>query len=135
MTLLAGGLRVLGANTGCRRHGVFTQRPEMLTNDFFVHLSDMGTAWQRSAQGSHVFEGCDRKTGALKWSVKWSVRWTDKSYRSLRQFEPQVPSGSEAGRRCDGHRRGSGGLEASGLAELDGRFIAVGDRTAVKLAR
>jgi len=65
MTVLVGGLRVLGANTGGSRHGVFTKKPETLTNDFFVNLLDMGTEWK--APGD-VFEGRDRKTGALKWT-------------------------------------------------------------------
>ncbi|MBL8344894.1 MAG: catalase/peroxidase HPI [Rubrivivax sp.] len=68
MTVLVGGLRVLGANTGKSRHGVFTQRPEVLTNDFFVHLLDMGTQWQKTATGG-VLEGRDRKTGAVKWTA------------------------------------------------------------------
>jgi catalase-peroxidase len=66
MTLLVGGLRVLGANTGQSKHGVFTQRVGSLTNDFFVNLLDMGTVWQKGAEG--VYEGRDRKTGALKWT-------------------------------------------------------------------
>ena len=67
MTVLLGGLRVLGANAGEARHGVFTQRVGALTNDFFVHLLDMGTAWARSTDG--VLEGRDRKTGAVKWTA------------------------------------------------------------------
>ena len=67
MTVLVGGLRVLGANTGGAQHGVFTARPGTLTNDFFVHLLDMGTAWQKSATEG-VLEGRDRHTGALKWT-------------------------------------------------------------------
>jgi catalase-peroxidase len=69
MTVLVGGLRVLGANAGAAKHGVFTQRPGTLSNDFFVHLLDMGTVWQRSATDPHVLEGRDRKTGALKWTA------------------------------------------------------------------
>ena len=71
MTVLIGGLRVLGANTGNSKHGVFTQRPETLTNDFFVNLLDMGTARQPShaSNGSGEFyEGRDRKTNELKWT-------------------------------------------------------------------
>ena len=68
MTVLIGGLRVLGANFGGSRNGVFTKRPETLTNDFFVNLLDMGTKWQRSAGSEHVLEGHDRKTGELKWT-------------------------------------------------------------------
>lgn len=68
MTVLVGGLRVLGANAGGSRHGVFTTRPETLSNDFFVHLLDMGTQWQKTATEG-VLEGRDRKTGALKWTA------------------------------------------------------------------
>ena len=71
MTVLIGGLRVLGANAGKSTHGVFTKRPETLTNDFFVNLLDMGTAWQQSnaSNGSgDVYEGRDRKTNQVKWT-------------------------------------------------------------------
>ena len=68
MTALVGGLRVLGANTGGAKHGVFTQRPGTLTNDFFTNLLDMGTQWTRAATGGGVLEGRDRKTGAVKWT-------------------------------------------------------------------
>jgi len=67
MTVLVGGLRVLGANAGPVDHGVLTDRPEMLTNDFFVNLLDMGTEWQVSSQ-EHVYEGRDRGTGQVKWT-------------------------------------------------------------------
>lgn len=68
VTVLVGGLRVLGANTGGRAHGVFTQRPGTLSNDFFVNVLDMGTAWQRSATEG-VLEGRDRHSGAVKWTA------------------------------------------------------------------
>jgi len=68
MTVLVGGLRVLGANVGGAAHGVFTQRPGALTNDFFVNLLDMSTAWAPSATMAGVYEGRDRKTGAVKWT-------------------------------------------------------------------
>ncbi|MHB1691866.1 MAG: catalase/peroxidase HPI [Thiomonas sp.] len=68
MTVLIGGMRALNANVGQARHGVFTKRPEMLTNDFFVNLLDMGTKWQRSAASEGVLEGRDRATGELKWT-------------------------------------------------------------------
>jgi catalase/peroxidase HPI len=68
MTVLVGGLRVLNANTGQSAHGVFTKRPETLTNDFFVNLLDMSTQWQASAGSEGVFEGRDRKTNKLKWT-------------------------------------------------------------------
>ena len=68
MTVLVGGMRVLNANFGGAPHGVFTKRPGALTNDFFVNLLDMGTAWKPVSQDGDVFEGRDRKTGELKWS-------------------------------------------------------------------
>ena len=68
MTVLLGGMRVLNANFGQTRHGVFTQRPDHLTNDFFVNLLDMNTKWQKSAMVDGVFEGHDRATGVLKWT-------------------------------------------------------------------
>jgi len=68
MTVLIGGLRALGANVGGAAHGVFTQRPGTLSNQFFVQLLDMGTAWKRSAADASVIEGRDRKTGALRWT-------------------------------------------------------------------
>ncbi|HSA15447.1 MAG TPA: catalase/peroxidase HPI [Spirochaetota bacterium] len=68
MTVLVGGMRVMDTNYGQSRHGVFTRRPEALTNDFFVNLLDMGTAWKPSTGDADVFEGRDRKTGELKWT-------------------------------------------------------------------
>ena len=68
MTVLIGGLRVLNANVGQARHGVFTQRPEVLSNDFFVNLLDMNTVWQKSATAADVLEGRDRASGKLKWT-------------------------------------------------------------------
>jgi catalase-peroxidase len=68
MTVLVGGLRVLGANAGKSRYGVFTRKPETLTNDFFVNLLDMSTQWQPSAGSDGVYEGRDRKTNEVKWS-------------------------------------------------------------------
>jgi catalase-peroxidase len=68
MTVLIGGLRVLGANHGQSRHGLLTQRPERLTNDFFVNLLDMGTQWKKT-EDEDVFEGCDRKSGEPKWTA------------------------------------------------------------------
>ena len=69
MTVLVGGLRVLGASTGGTPHGVFTARPGALTNDFFVNLLDMGTAWQPTSDARDLFEGRDRRTGALRWTA------------------------------------------------------------------
>ena len=68
MAVLVGGLRVLNTNAGQTKHGVFTKRPETLTNDFFVNLLDMGTEWKPVSDAADVFEGRDRKTGELKWT-------------------------------------------------------------------
>jgi catalase-peroxidase len=68
MTVLVGGMRVLKTNVGSSQHGVFTKRPEALTNDFFANLLDMGTEWKPASKDADVFEGRDRKTGALKWT-------------------------------------------------------------------
>jgi catalase-peroxidase len=68
MTVLVGGMRVLNANFGQSKHGVFTTRPEALTNDFFVNLLDMSTTWKATAEDDGVFEGRDRESGALKWT-------------------------------------------------------------------
>ncbi|TMJ80517.1 MAG: catalase-peroxidase, partial [Alphaproteobacteria bacterium] len=68
MTVLVGGLRVLGANAGQSKHGVFTKRPETLTNDFFVNLLDMRTQWQPLAGSEGVYEGRDRKTNQVNWT-------------------------------------------------------------------
>ncbi|HYA11832.1 MAG TPA: peroxidase family protein, partial [Thermodesulfovibrionales bacterium] len=68
MTVLVGGMRVLNTNFGQSQHGVFTKRPETLTNDFFVNLLDMGTTWKATSEDEDVFEGRDRKTGELKWT-------------------------------------------------------------------
>jgi catalase-peroxidase len=69
MTVLIGGMRVLDANFGQSRHGVFTQRPETLTNDFFVNLLDMRTMWRPTSEDEDVFEGLDRASGQLKWTA------------------------------------------------------------------
>jgi catalase-peroxidase len=69
MTVLVGGMRALNANTGQAAHGVFTSRPGVLTNDYFVNLLDMSTKWQKAAQGEGVYEGLDRASGKLKWTA------------------------------------------------------------------
>jgi catalase-peroxidase len=69
MTALLGGLRVLKTNSGGSSHGVFTKRPETLSNDFFVNLLDMSTTWQKSAEDENVFAGRDRLTGAVRWTA------------------------------------------------------------------
>jgi catalase-peroxidase len=68
MTVLVGGMRALNANFGQTRQGVFTDRPEALTNDFFVNLLDMGTVWKAVTEDEDLFEGRDRKTGEAKWT-------------------------------------------------------------------
>jgi len=68
MTMLVGGMRVLKTNVGGSQHGVFTKRPEALTNDFFVNLLEMGTTWHPASKDADLFEGRDRRTGALKWT-------------------------------------------------------------------
>ena len=68
LTVLVGGMRVLNTNFDKSKHGVFTQRPETLTNDFFVNLLDLGTGWSAISDSQNVFEGRDRKTGAVKWT-------------------------------------------------------------------
>jgi catalase-peroxidase len=68
MTVLVGGMRVLNTNSGQSRHGVFTKRPETLTNDFFINLVDLGTAWKATSEAGDEFEGRDRKTGEIKWT-------------------------------------------------------------------
>src|SRR5262249_38737599 len=69
MTVLIGGLRVLGVNADQSKHGVFTQRRDALTNDFFVNLLDMRTEWKPTAKEADLFEGRDRVTGELKWTA------------------------------------------------------------------
>ncbi|MCY4229749.1 MAG: catalase-peroxidase, partial [Alphaproteobacteria bacterium] len=69
MTALVGGMRALGANAGASQHGIFTDRPGTLTNDFFVNLLDMGTEWKALSDNGDEFEGRDRATGARKWTA------------------------------------------------------------------
>ncbi len=69
MTVLIGGMRVLKTNVGGSPHGVFTKRPETLTNDFFVNLLDMSTVWKATSEENEVFEGCDRASGEFKWTA------------------------------------------------------------------
>ena len=69
MTVLVGGMRALGANAGETKHGIFTDRPGTLSNDFFVNLLDMNTTWKRASEGEEVFDGSDRATGTVKWSA------------------------------------------------------------------
>ena len=69
MTALVGGLRVLGANAGGSKAGVFTSRPGVLSNDFFANLLDMSTVWTATSEAQDSFDGRDRKTGAVKWTA------------------------------------------------------------------
>ena len=68
MTVLVGGMRALNANVDQAKHGVFTDRPGVLSNDFFVNLLDMGTEWKPVSAAEDVFEGRDRDSGAVKWT-------------------------------------------------------------------
>jgi len=88
MTVLIGGMRALNANLGQSKHGVFTKRPETLTNDFFVNLLDMNTKWQRSTTTEGVLEGRDRATGELKWTgtVVDLVFGSNSQLRALAEF-------------------------------------------------
>lgn len=69
LTVLIGGMRALNANFDGSRHGIFTSRPGVLTNDFFVNLLDMGTQWKAASSDQELYEGTDRKTGAQKWTA------------------------------------------------------------------
>ena len=69
MTALVGGMRALGANAGGAKHGVLTDRPGTLSNDFFVNLLDMSTKWSKSADAEGIYEGRDRASGELKWTA------------------------------------------------------------------
>ena len=94
LTVLIGGLRVLNTNVGQRPHGVFTKRPEMLTNDFFVNLLDMSTEWKPSGSAEHVYEGRDRRTGELKWTAT-AVDLVFGSHSQLRALA-EVYAGADA---------------------------------------
>jgi catalase-peroxidase len=95
MTVLLGGLRVLGANSGGSKHGVFTATPGVLTNDFFVNLLDMRTQWHPTDGKEGVYEGSDRKTGARKWSAT-RVDLIFGSHSQLRAFaEVYASAGSK----------------------------------------
>jgi catalase-peroxidase len=97
MTVLLGGLRVLDTNTGRTRHGVLTQRPGVLTNDFFVNLLDMSTTWKPFSEAKDLFEGRDRKTGAVRWTATRVdlVFGSDSQLRAL----SEVYASSDAGEK------------------------------------
>ena len=104
MTVLVGGLRVLGANAGGSKHGVFTKKPGTLTNDFFVNLLDMGTQWQ-PAGSEGVYEGRDRKTNELKWTGT-RVDLIFGSHSQLRAFAEVYALRGREGEVREGLRRG-----------------------------
>ena len=97
MTVLVGGLRVLNANSGQSEHGVFTSRPETLTNDFFVNLLDMSTTWVPTSKDSDLFEGRDRETGETKWSGTRVdlVFGSNTQLRALAEFYASEDSGQQ----------------------------------------
>jgi catalase-peroxidase len=96
MTVLIGGMRALGANAGGSEHGVFTDQPGTLSNDFFVNLLSMDTAWTQSSKEKGIFEGRDRSTGELKWTAT-PVDLVFGSHAELRAVaEVYASSGGEA---------------------------------------
>jgi catalase-peroxidase len=112
MTVLVGGLRVLGANVGRSAHGVFTRKPQTLTNDFFVNLLDMGTEWKPLSEAGDVFEGVDRRTGRRRWT---GTR-VDLVFGPAPSSAPPAPAG-DASRGPAGRARGRRG----GRTRLPGR--------------
>ncbi len=124
MTVLVGGMRALNANFGQSQHGVFTDRPETLTNDFFVNLLDMGTEWKASVSAENVYEGRDRATG--------EVKWTAHRRRPRLRFELPAPShlGGLRMRRLEGEVRARlrGGVgQGHEPRSLRPRLIALGE--------
>ena len=107
MTVLVGGLRALGANVGRHPHGVLTDRPETLTNDFFVNLLDMGTEWKPSASAENVFDGRDRATGEVRWTAT-AVDLVFGSNSQLRGHRRGLRQRRRAGEVRPGLRRGVG---------------------------
>ena len=97
MTVLIGGLRVLGATYRDETHGVFTKRPGQLTNDFFVNLLDMGTVWKQSADKEYLFEGRDRSSGGLKWTATRAdlVFGSNSQLRALSEVYAQSDNGGK----------------------------------------
>jgi catalase-peroxidase len=97
MTVLVGGLRVLGANVGGAKHGVFTTRPGVLSNDFFANLLDMSTTWAATSDAQEMFEGRDRASGALKWTATRVdlVFGSNSQLRSLAEVYAQADAGEK----------------------------------------
>jgi catalase-peroxidase len=86
--VLIGGLRALDTNVGQSRHGVFTRKPETLTNDFFKNLLDMSTEWKATSEAKEVYEGRDRKTGELRWTATRAdlIFGSNSQLRALAEF-------------------------------------------------
>ncbi len=101
MTVLVGGMRVLNTNYDNSKHGVFTNRPEALTNDFFVNLLDMGTTWKPTSESKEEFEGRDRATGELKWTAT-RVDLIFGSNSELRAIAEVYGSFRRPGKICEG---------------------------------
>lgn len=97
MTVLVGGLRVLGANHGQSQRGVFTDRPGTLSNDFFVNLVDMATEWKPASDARDVFEGRDRASGKAKWTATQVdlVFGSDSQLRALAEVYAQDDAGAK----------------------------------------
>ncbi len=97
MTVLVGGMRVLGANFGGTQHGVFTDRVGALTTDFFVNLLDMSTAWFPQSEAADVFDGRDRKTGKIKWTATRAdlVFGSNSQLRALAEVYGEADSGAK----------------------------------------
>ena len=97
MTVLIGGLRVLNTNAGQTPHGVFTQRTEALTNDFFVNLLDMSTEWKAVSDAKDVFEGRDRSTGDAKWTATRAdlVFGSNSQLRAIAEVYGQADAGQK----------------------------------------
>ena len=132
MTVLVGGLRVLGANAGKSTHGVFTKRPETLTNDFFVNLLDMGTQWQPTAGSEGVYEGRDRKTKEVKWTGT-RVDLIFGSHSQLRALAEVYASARFEGEVREGLRGGVG--QGDGPRSLRPRLISADRFSRIFLAR
>jgi catalase-peroxidase len=97
MTVLVGGMRALGANYAGSPHGVLTSRPGTLTNDFFVNLCDMSTAWTPTSEACDLFEGRDRATGAVKWTATRVdlVFGSNSQLRALSEVYAQADNGGK----------------------------------------
>ena len=125
MTVLVGGLRVLNTNVGQTKHGVFTDKPEALSNDFFTHLLDMGVEWTPTSRDADEFEGRDRKTGAAKWTATrvdlvFGIRYSDDIDRALLERDEDTGLVELAG-AVQKKSRGEQRLAAAGRTANQGR--------------